>query len=497
MNQKLARIILDTDHVIGTIDPLLFGGFAEHLGRCVYEGVYEPGHPLADAEGLRSDVKAAMEELAFTTIRYPGGNFVSGYDWLDGVGPKNQRPSRRELAWFSIESNQFGTNEFLQLCRKLKTEPMMGLNFGTGTIEGSAALVEYCNAPAGTKYADLRKSHGFTEPWDVKYWCLGNEMDGAWQIAHLDAQDYAKKAREAAKLMKWQDPSIKTILCGSSGPGMPTYPDWDRTILETCWDQTDYLSLHRYADNRANDTDSYLAGAVEFENHIDVLSATLRFVKAKLRSKKDVYLSWDEWNVWYKNMEMNGKWGSAPHLLEEVYNLEDALVVAQWMSVFLRKCDVLKMACLAQIVNVIAPILTNKNGLVKQTVFYPFAMYRKYAAGESIRPVVIAPMITSKQHGDVPALDVSATRDPSTGKQATFIVHRNQKESIETEIEWRGMTPACIVEVHQLSGLDPKSSNTFEAPRTIVPKTLDGMTVKDGRVHLKLPALSLTVLVSV
>jgi alpha-N-arabinofuranosidase len=495
MAAQVARVVLDSDYVIGEVSPMLFGGFAEHLGRCIYQGIYEPGHPLADADGLRLDVRAALEELTFTSIRYPGGNFVSGYDWLDGVGPPEQRPRRRELAWRSIESNRFGTNEFLRFCRKLNAEPMLGLNFGTGTIESASAYVEYCNAPAGTKYADLRKQHGFAEPWGVKYWCLGNEMDGPWQIGHLSADEYARKACEAAKLMKWQDPSIKTILCGSSGSTMSTFPEWDRTILETCWDQADYLSLHRYAENRADDTASYLASGIGIEDHVDALAATLRYVKSKLRSSHDVHLSWDEWNVWYRETDGDGRWQEAPPLLEEIYNLEDALVVAQFLSVFLRRCDVLKIACLAQIVNVIAPIRTNRDGLVKQTIFHPFRLFRHLARGLSIRPAVASPPQTTKLYGEVPMLDVSATRDPETGRWSVFMINRGTRYPLPAQVEWRGKSPARIVQIHQLFGNDPKASNTFERPNEIVPRTFEGAPLKDGSYALSLPPMSLTVLV--
>jgi len=490
-----ARIIVDSDRTVGEISPLLFGGFAEHLGRCVYEGIYEPESRLADEDGLRSDVRAALEELAFTTLRYPGGNFVSGYDWLDGIGPKGSRPARRDLAWMSIESNQFGTDEFLKFCRKLKTEPMLGLNFGTADVQLGSNLVEYCNAPLGTKWADLRKANGCAEPWGVKYWCLGNEMDGAWQIGHLNAVDYARKAREAAKTMRWQDASIKTILCGSSGTGMATFPEWDRTILETCWDQTDYLSVHHYASNADNDTDSFLAKTVALEQHVDVLAATLRYVKEKQRSKKDIFLSWDEWNVWYRETSLDGKWGRAPHLLEEVYNLEDALLVAEWMSVFLNKADVLKIACLAQIVNVIAPILTAvPDKLVRQTIFYPFLLFRRLASGVSLDLHVTSPKHSTKLFGDMPLLHASASHDASTGKGAIFVVNRSLSESVPVNIIWRGITPARVTAVHQMSGPDPKATNTFDKPRNVVPKTMGGGLIKDAAWSLVLPPLSFTVI---
>ncbi len=284
-----AHVYLDTNRVISPISPLLFSGFVEHMGRAVYEGIYDPASPHADERGLRKDVMAALRELNYRAMRYPGGNFLSGYRWLDGVGPLEDRPRRRDLAWRSIETNHFGTNEFIEFCKAVNSEPMLGVNMGTGTIQDAANLVEYCNAPTGTQYADLRASHGYADPHNVKYWCVGNEMDGPWQIGHLDASDYGKKAREAAKMMRWRDPSIELVLCGSSNSAMPTYPEWDRVALELCWDQVNYHSMHYYALNTEDDTPSYLALSAEFESFVDTLTGVLRYVKAKNRSKHDVH----------------------------------------------------------------------------------------------------------------------------------------------------------------------------------------------------------------
>ena len=492
---RFARIAIDEERVIGRISPLLFGGFIEHMGRCVYQGIFDPGSALADEHGLRTDVLAALRELNPRIIRYPGGNFLSGYHWRDGVGPIAQRPRCRELAWQSIETNHFGTHEFITLCRMLGAEPMLGVNLGTGTIEEAGAYVEYCNAPAGTLEADRRVANGAPEPFGVRYWCLGNEMDGPWQIGHMDATAYAIKAREAAKLMKWHDPSIRLTLCGSSSSHMPTYPEWDRIALEICWEYVDYLSLHFYAGNRDDDTDSYLALARQFEDHLDVLAGTLRYVKAKLRSRHNVYLSWDEWNVWYKDQTMQGGWQEAPHLIEEVYNLEDALVVAQWLNVFLRRCDVLKIACLAQLVNVIAPILTRPDGILRQSIFYPFALFSRYASGDSLDLLVQAPTYATRMFGEQPLIDAAASYDAGHGRGAIFIVHRGRTEPLTLDLEWQGRAPHRVAGISQVSGDDPKAANTFDAPNVIGSRTLPGAPVVDGRFRLQVPPLSLTVAV--
>src|SRR6266508_1842137 len=376
MSTPKAQILIDTNRTIAPISPLLFGGFAEHMGRCVYEGIYDPKSPQADERGLRKDVLEALRDQGYTVIRYPGGNFLSGYNWLDGVGSKDQRPRRRELAWQSLETNQFGTSEFMEFCRLINVEPMLGVNMGTGTIHSAADLVEYCNVPAGTRWSDLRISYGFQEPHKVRYWCVGNEMDGPWQIGHLDAVSYGNKALEAAKVMKWQDPTIQTVLCGSSNDQMPTYPEWDRTALEIAWEHMDYLSMHYYAGNPKNDTDSYLASAVHFERFVD--------------------------------------------------NLEDALVVAQLLNVFLRKSYVLKIACVAQIVNTISWLHTRADGLLKQPSYYAFKLVSNLARGEALDVHVKAPQLETKQYDNVSALDVSASYDVETQQGAVFLVNRSQ-----------------------------------------------------------------------
>jgi alpha-N-arabinofuranosidase len=449
---------------------------------------------LADEDGLRTDVLAALRDLGYTTIRYPGGNFLSGYNWLDGVGPKDKRPRRRDLAWFSIETNQFGTDEFVNFCRKIDAEPMLAVNMGTGTIDAAAALVEYCNAQTGTQYADMRAANGHRDPYNVKYWCVGNEMDGPWQIGHLDAVDYAKKAREAAKMMKWQDPSIKTVLCGSSNDRMATFPEWDRVALEMTWDKMDYLSIHMYVSNHhEQDTPSYLGLAKRFEDFVDTMAATLRYAKAKARGKNDIFLSWDEWQVWPPG-ESRGGWTEAPHLAEAGYNLEDALVVAQWLNVFLRKSDVLKVACVAQIANIISWIHTRRDGMLRHTSFYPFKLVSNWARGNALDVLVKAPSYENKQFGASPLLDVSASHDPATGQQAIFIVNRSLTESVTTELAWQGASPEGVQEAWQLTGDDPKAENTWERPNAVMPKRLGRLKMAEGTLRLRLPPLSFTAL---
>jgi len=495
MPQK-ARILLDTNRTISEISPLLFGGFAEHMGRCVYEGIYDPESPLADEAGLRTDVMQALRDQAYTTIRYPGGNFLSGYNWLDGVGPKTQRPRKRDLAWMSTETNQFGTNEFMDFCRKINVEPMLGVNMGTGTIKEAENLVEYCNAPVGTYWSDLRASHGYADPHNVKYWCVGNEMDGPWQIGHLDAHVYGAKALEAAKLMKWQDPSITTILCGSSNDRMPTYPEWDRVALEIAWEKVDLHSIHYYAGNRENDTPSYLAYALKLEEFVNTLEGTLRYVKAKNRSKHDVFLTWDEWQVWYKGDPLDGSWDKQPHLAEEMYNLEDALVVGQWLNLFLRKSNVLKAACVAQIVNVISWIHTKTDGMLIHPSYYPFKLVSNNAKGVALDALVFAPEVDTKEYGGVPSLDVSASYDEATGNGAVFIVNRGLTDAVLTDLEWQDGKNVQTVEAWQLAGTDPKALNTWEQPNNLHAQKIDAPRVEGGKATINVPPLSFTAILT-
>ena len=391
----IARVYVDSRRLIGALDRNLYGSFLEHLGRAIYEGIFDPGSKLSDANGFRKDVMEEVRQMGVPIIRYPGGNFVSGYNWLDGVGPKESRPRVLDKAWNSINTNQFGTNEFMAWCKAVGAEPLMGLNLGTGTAEEAAALVEYCNLDQGTKWSDLRHKHGFAAPYGVKRWCLGNEMDGPWQIGHMTATEYGMKAQDAARQMRYVDPALQLIACGSSGPFMPTYLEWDREVLEQCYDYVDGLSLHRYFTNSPQDTggDSakFLAMNLSMEQQIEETLAVCDLVRGHKRSPKKLWLSFDEWNVWYRARSgdaTNGHRQEAPHLLEEVYNLEDALLVGGLINSLLRHADRVKVACLAQLINVIAPIMTNASSLLRQTIYYPYNWALQYARGAVLNLLV-------------------------------------------------------------------------------------------------------------
>jgi alpha-N-arabinofuranosidase len=485
-------ITLHTKFQIGPVDPRIFGGFLEHMGRAVYEGVYDPTSPHADEDGCRADVLAALGRLKMTALRYPGGNFASGYHWMDGVGPRADRPTVRELAWQSIEPNRFGTDEYVRLCRKMGWTPMVTVNLGAGTPEEARNWVEYCNCPPGTRYADMRAANGSAAPHGVKLWCLGNEMDGTWQLGHVPADQYAIRADQAAKMMKDVDRSIELVACGSCAVGMPTYMEWDRQVLEYLGDLADYVSLHRYAGNRADDTPDFLAVTNAIDRQIEEMDAVCRFVQARRRSSRRTYLCFDEWNVWYKNMQMDGAARLSPHLIEEVYNLEDALVVAGFLNSFIRHADVVKIANIAQIVNVIAPILTRGDELLLQSIFYPFEMFSQRRDGISLRPVVSGPTYDGKTNGRVPFIDASAIL--GDGRLHVFVTNRSLDETAGVQVVLSDGQIGALASAELLTGPGPKAANSFAQPDVVVSGPFAEARIAGGAATVELPPLSVAAL---
>jgi alpha-N-arabinofuranosidase len=495
-----ARVYVDSRRTIAPVDRNLFGSFLEHLGRAIYQGVYEPGSKLSDADGFRKDVLNEIRQMGVPIIRYPGGNFVSGYNWLDGVGPKKDRPRTLDKAWDTIESNQFGTNEFLAWCKAAGTEPLMGLNLGTGTAEEAAALVEYCNVDKGTKWSDLRRQHGIADPYKVQHWCLGNEMDGPWQIGHMSATEYGLKAADAARQMRYVDSSLKLIACGSSGPLMPTYLEWDREVLEQCYQYVDGLSLHRYFGNNerdsGGDTSKYLALNLSMERQIAETIAVCDLVRGHKRSPKKLWLSFDEWNVWYRTTrgdDVDGHRKEAPHLLEEVYNLEDALLVGGLINSLLRNADRVKLACLAQLVNVIAPIMTDENGILRQTIYYPYSWALQIAKGAVLNLQVESSTYEVAGLDQVGHVDVAGSLDHDGGKLSLFILNRDLSKAHDVEVVWEDAAPARVISASLLTGDDLKAANSFAAPKRVVPQSFAAPVTGGGRTKFEVPARSYTV----
>lgn len=483
---KHAVIHTDKYFTIGKIDKRIYGSFIEHLGRAVYEGIYQPGQKTADANGFRKDTLDLVRELNVPVVRYPGGNFVSGYHWEDTVGPKELRPARTELAWNVIETNEFGLNEFADWAKLANTDVMMAVNLGTRGIEDAKNVLEYCNFPGGSYYSDLRKAHGYADPHNIKLWCLGNEMDGSWQMGHKTAEEYGRLANETAHMMKLLDPSIELVACGSSNAGMPTFGSWEATVLDHCYDNVDYLSLHLYFDNKQNNTPEFLAKSVEMDDFISTVVSICDYVKGKKHSKKQINLSFDEWNVWYHSLEADKlltPWTKAPHQLEDVYNFEDALLVGSMLITLLKHCDRVKIACLAQLVNVIAPIMTSDQGAWRQTIFYPFMHASKFGRGRALTTLVDGPYYSAGQFDKAPYLDCIITADDEAETLTVFAVNKDLEEDMEVSCDLRQF-PGYQIEKHIVMSNDNlKAENTEADPFRVVPSENGNSKMEDGMLH--------------
>ncbi len=503
---KKASVTLDKAYQIGRIDPRIYGSFIEHLGRAVYGGIYEPGHPLADEKGFRKDVIEMVRKLNVPVVRYPGGNFVSGFNWEDSVGPVSERPKRLDLAWFTTETNEVGLHEFAEWTAKCDSQVMYAINLGTRGPEQARDIVEYANHPGGSKFSDMRIKNGAKDPLNIKLWCLGNEMDGPWQMGHKTAEEYGRVANETAKIMKWVDPSIELVACGSSGSGMPTFGDWEYTMLSECYENIDYVSLHRYYGNPTGDTPGFLARSMDMDEFIKTVAAICDAVKGKKHSRKQVNLSFDEWNVWYHSNQQDqevwkqGKWGRALPLLEDVYNFEDALLAGSILITLLHNADRVKIACLAQLVNVIAPIMTrNGGGCWAQTIYWPFLHASNFGRGTSLNAIVDSPVYDCADYENVPYIDAAAVLGED-GSVTVFCVNRDLKEDYELEIDLRSFTDEKTQKSLQLQehillhNDDVNAVNTEENPDNVRPAAGPGGTVDGGRACIRIPALSWNVL---
>lgn len=470
-----AKLILNKDFAVGKVDERIFGSFIEHLGRAVYNGIYEPTHATADDQGFRGDVMELIQKLNVPIVRYPGGNFVSGYNWEDGTGDRSKRPRRPELAWHTIETNEIGIDEFQEWAKRAGTQVMQAVNLGTRGPEEARQLLEYCNFEKGTHYSDLRRANGFEKPFDIKVWCLGNEMDGPWQICSKTAEEYGRLACETAKIMKDLDPSIELVACGSSHLFMPTFGKWEATVLEHTYNYIDYISLHNYYGNPENDTASFLACSLDMDKFIKSVAAICDYVKAVKHSDKTINLSFDEWNVWFHSNEADKKlerWQIAPHQLEDIYNFEDALVIGCLLITLLKNCDRVKMACLAQLVNVIAPIMTENDGTAwAQTIFYPFMHASNYGRGIALSPVVTCDTYDTKKIKEVPFIETIGILNEEMKELTVFAVNRSLTDNIEFEIDLRDFSNASVVEHIVLEHDDMKAENTAKTPNTVVPHT--------------------------
>ncbi|HEX6359338.1 alpha-N-arabinofuranosidase [Actinophytocola sp.] len=489
-----AALALDPAFRIAEVDPRLYGSFVEHMGRCVYTGIYEPGHETADGEGFRGDVAELVRELRTPVLRYPGGNFVSGYTWEDGIGPREDRPRRLDLAWRSYETNQVGVDEFATWARRMGSEPMMAVNLGTRGIDAARNLVEYTNHPSGTYWSDLRRRNGTAQPHGIKLWCLGNEMDGPWQIGHKTASEYARLAAETARAMRRVDPSIELVACGSSHQRMPTFGTWEETVLRETYDLVDYVSLHSYYEQRGDDRASFLASGVNMDRFIESVVATCDHARGVGQHRKRMNLSFDEWNVWYQSKfpgESNLDWAERPRLIEDEYSVVDAVVVGSLLISLLRHADRVKIACLAQLVNVIAPIRSEPGGPAwRQTTFHPFALTSRHGRGIVLRVEPAGPTYETSWMGEVPVVDATAVHDEETGAVTVFAVNRDQHEPLALDVDVRSWANLTVGEHVALFDDDPQATNTVGQPDRVTPTRLSDVKAADGTVTAVLPALS-------
>jgi alpha-L-arabinofuranosidase len=497
-----ARLTLDPYFTVGPVNPRLFGSFVEHLGRCVYDGLYEPGHPTADAEGFRGDVIDLVKELGVSTIRYPGGNFVSGFRWEDSVGPRESRPRRLDLAWHSTETNEVGLHEFSSWLDKVGSELMLAVNLGTrGTLE-ALDLLEYANIASGTALSDQRVANGRTDAFGIGMWCLGNEMDGPWQLGHRSADDYGKLASQTAKAMRQLDPSVELVVCGSSSAHMPTFGEWERVVLTHTYDDVDYISCHAYYEEKNGDLGSFLASAVDMDHFIESVVATADHVKAVKGSDKTINISFDEWNVWYLDryhevdkIEGLDNWPVAPRLLEDAYSVADAVVFGNLLISLLKHADRVTSASLAQLVNVIAPIMTEPGGPAwRQTTFFPFALTSRLAKGSTLEVKLSSDTYATDVYGEVPLVDAVATHDETTGRTSVFLVNRSQTEEATVTIDLTALDGVTVLDAQTLSDADFTAKNTLDDQERVGLSPNANVVTGEASVTVTIPPVSWTAL---
>ncbi len=490
-----ASLVLDPRFTLAEIDRRLFGTFVEHMGRCVYTGIYEPDHPSSDESGFRGDVLDLVRELGVTVVRYPGGNFVSGYRWEDGVGPIAERPTRLDPAWRTVETNQFGLNQFVRWAAKADLETMLAVNLGTRGMQEAIDLLEYCNHPEGTHLSDLRIGHGAKEPHGIRMWCLGNEMDGPWQLGHKTAAEYGRLAAETARAMRQYDPSLELVACGSSYRSMPTFGAWEATVLEHTYDVVDFISAHAYYELEDDDLASFLASSTNMDGFISDVVATADHVGAKLSSSKRIDISFDEWNVWYlKKLKASGMpedWTVAPRLSEDAYTVADAVVVGSLLVTLLRNSDRVTSACQAQLVNSIGSIRTEPGGPAwRQSIFHPFAQAAALARGTVLRPEIKAPTYDTARYGAVPVIDTVATYDDRQAQLAVFTVNRHPSEPVTFDVDLRAFPGARLDHATVLADDDWRAANTMDDPDRVTPRRHPDVQVADGRLRAVLPPVS-------
>lgn len=497
MNRLKAQLIINKDFILSRIDSRIYGSFIEHMGRCIYQGIYYPESQFSDEEGFNQDVINKTRKLNIPIIRYPGGNFVSGYNWEDGTGPREKRPVRLNLGWNSIETNEVGLNEFLSWCKKVNTKPIMAVNLGTRGAQDACNILEYCNFTDGTYWSDLRICHGYKKPHNIKVWCLGNEMDGPWQICKKNAGDYGRLVCETGKMMKRIDRDIELVVCGSSGTYLDTYPEWDAEVLEQSYDYADYISAHMYIERKGKNLLDFLASTVELDNYIKSITAVCDYIAAKKRGKKKINLSFDEWNVIPKTCDEDEKeeWKIAPRLCECRYTMADTLVFCSMLLTLIRHCGRVKIACLAQLVNILGPVMTADNGKAwLQTIYYPYLHVLLYGKGYALLTIADSPVFTTKEYGDAPLIDSIAVFNDEKEELVIFAVNRSLKEYLILECKLSGFEEYSLVEHIVLGGVYSETYNSYEHPDNVIPYVSHKSYKEDGLVKYELPQFSWNVI---
>ena len=483
-----ATIKVDVNQVVDAVDPRIYGIFMEPIGfhradlnfNTLYGPLYDPKSPLSDEHGFRKDMIEAARELQLTQMRWPGGNFTSSYNWRDGIGLKEQRPKRMELAWGVVETNQVGTDEWVQLNREIGSENVACINGGTGTIEDAYTWVEYCNAPIGSYWADKRAEYGHPEPFGIKYWCLGNEVDGApWIIAHKDAEDYIKFATEAAKAMRRASPGTKLefIANGSSNyKDNLDWVEWNWKVIKGLAGVADYLSLHRYWD-RSDDYYTFVGQrAVDLEEKIAITAGQIKAVSA-VQKKKPMYLSFDEWAPPPRTGHLS------------------TLALAQFFNAFIRHADVVKMANYTLLTSILGRD-PKTDATYKSPLFYTFKLFSTRCRGEAVAVAVNCDTFgTTDFYAKIPYLDVSSVYDAKAKQVVINVVNRHKDEAIATDLQSVAGAFNGSATITQIASDDiTNKPYTYEAREAYAPK-VESLAASGSTLHYTFPAHSFTQIV--
>ncbi|HNT93223.1 MAG: alpha-L-arabinofuranosidase [Bacteroidales bacterium] len=471
MSQDNAVIKIDFDRQAGMVDPNIYGAFVEPIRNVVYGSIYDPASPFADENGFRKDFVQLVRELKIPVVRWPGGNYVSGYNWEDGIGPKEQRPARLDLAWHQVESNHMGTDEYVQLCKLLGAENFICINAGTGTLDQARHWVEYCNIEKGTYYSDLRRKYGNEEPFKVKYWALGNEIDGPWQMGQKSAEDYVKFALEAGKLMQLVDKDIKLIASGASNYKPDNgWIDWNDYVLTHMTGSIDYLSVHRYATEALGNDRSFsgmMCLGLDLDQKIETVKALILKAMTKTGSTRPVYISFDEWAGGFGN------------------SITVSLMVAQHLNSFIRHADIVKMANMTMLSSLVG---YSPEGAYKNATYKAFWLYSNNCFGISLDVSTDCEKYSNAVFEEIPYLDVTAVLNNEV--LVINVVNRHETKAIETDIVLQTGEFAGTAEVNEVNGkiADPGNPRAAEAVNT----TSSDIKFKGNTIRYSFPAHSFT-----